>query len=93
MNIYELLLGVHSELSVILDIVHAYEELKPDWDKIDQAINYYAVDINGDHYVSEDELFFNGYTWASDGAICIGNLGIPYGVDSRLCKWHRPEAA
>ena len=103
MNVYEAMrvvrnefvphtIDAHLAMDEIEDVVDAYAELAPDWDKLSNGdAEWYIIEPNGDAYWCPYEPTMKGYTWTNDDTVLYEHVALPLGIDWRLCKWQRPE--
>lgn len=78
------------------ELVDAYNDLAPQWDKLPEWAQYYVIMPSGTVLISETDLVAIDYEW-TDASEVIGrwkvlpDVVLPLGLDWRLCKWQRPR--
>ena len=75
--------------------IEAFDALEPtqeDWANAPEWAQWYTADIHGYLYWHQREPVFGSVSWVQTGfREKCGYSKLPIGIDSRLCKWKRPE--
>lgn len=77
----------------IARLVAAYDALAPDWSQAPEWAQWYTIDADRSVHFHENEPTLTISFWESGTEAMAGVVSIHLGVDWRLCKWQRPEAA
>lgn len=95
-NILQMPLETVQDVDVAIDqllyLQSLYEALAPDWGQAPDWAQWYTIDIDGFAYWHEGEPLFGSMAWGHYGRRERTHfVELPSGIDSRLCKWQRPE--
>lgn len=69
-----------------------YNALAPDWAQAPVWAQWYTIDMDGFAYWRVSEPVFDTLAWKHTSRWeRTVSVDLPVGIDSRLCKWQRPQ--
>jgi hypothetical protein len=85
-------IDVEEAIDRLVDLSEQFNALAPDWADAPEWAQWYTIDMDGFAYWRVSEPVFDKLAWKHTNRWeRTASVDLPVGIDSRLCKWQRPE--